>query len=449
MYKNHRIAVIIPALDEEASLGSVLSDIPAWVDETIVIDNGSRDATAEVARKGGARVLACRRRGYGSACLTGLAAAFANPAPPEIIVFIDADYSDRPGEMERLVKPIAKDEVDLVIGSRVLGKAEPGSLTPQQRWGNWLACRLMRLFWGVRFTDLGPFRATRASAYESLGMCDPDFGWTVEMQIKAARARLRAIEVPVSYHCRIGVSKISGTLRGVWLAGKKILGTIFRAAWHERIQKRRPPTTERLIVFSRYPTPGKTKTRLIPELGPAGAANLQRELTEHTLQWCRELQKEAGTEILLHYCGASRGQFKRWLGDDIRFKPQQGCGLGERLLHAFGNAFDEGARRVLAVGIDCPGLTSALSRQALDALESHDVVLGPATDGGYYLIGLRRPVPALFAGIDWGSEKVFEQTEAIAQQLQLRIAKLDPLGDIDEPDDLELWESTKSNRQTS
>ena len=220
------IAVVIPALNEEASIGRVLSAIPDWVDDVIVADNGSTDRTPEVARQHGARVVLEPERGYGAACLAGIAAL----RNPDIVVFLDADFSDHPEEMARLVDPILNGRAELVIGSRVLGEHEPGALTPQARFGNRLACALIRLIWGARFTDLGPFRAIRFTALQELKMRDRDFGWTVEMQVKAASRRMPSCEAPVSYRRRIGRSKISGTLSGVVKAGIKILYTIFKHA---------------------------------------------------------------------------------------------------------------------------------------------------------------------------------------------------------------------------
>jgi glycosyltransferase involved in cell wall biosynthesis len=222
------VAVIIPALNEEEAIGQVLAEIPPEaVSDVIVVDNGSTDATVTAAKAGGARVVHEPRRGYGSACLRGIAELQA----PEVVVFLDADHSDHPAELPSLVRPIAEDRADLVIGSRTLGERQPGALTPQQIWGNRLACFLLRAIYRHRFTDLGPFRAIRYRSLLDLGMSDPDFGWTIEMQIKALKHGLRIEEVPVSYRRRIGQSKISGTLRGTILAGYKIITTIFRYAW--------------------------------------------------------------------------------------------------------------------------------------------------------------------------------------------------------------------------
>jgi glycosyltransferase involved in cell wall biosynthesis len=223
-----RIDVAIPALNEEASLPLVLAALPhPPVGRVVVADNGSRDATARVAREGGALVVPAARRGYGSACLAALDWLRRND-PPDIVVFVDADFSDHPDELPRLVAPLLAGEADLVIGSRVLGQRERGALLPQARAGNLVACFLIRLLYGHRYTDLGPFRAARWEALERLGMADPDFGWTAEMQVKALRYGLRVTEVPVSYRRRTGVSKITGTVTGTLRAGYKILWTVLR-----------------------------------------------------------------------------------------------------------------------------------------------------------------------------------------------------------------------------
>lgn len=207
----------------------MLKDIPPeLVREIIVVDNGSRDATAAVAQAGGARVVHEKHRGYGSACLRGIAEVHS----AEVIVFLDADHSDYPEELGLLLRPIFEGEADFVLGSRVLGIREPGALAPQAYWGNRLATFLMRLLAGFAYTDLGPFRAIRLSSLNALEMGDRDYGWTAEMQVKAARLGLRIREVPVSYRRRKGVSKISGTVGGTLRAGGKILYTLWKyGAW--------------------------------------------------------------------------------------------------------------------------------------------------------------------------------------------------------------------------
>lgn len=219
------VTVILPAQNEEKSLPLVLGDLP-HVGRVIVVDNDSSDCTAEVARQAGAEVVTERRRGYGAACLAGIAALAS--APPEVVVFLDADFSDHPEELPTLVDPILAGDYDFVLGSRLMGNRERGAMPPQGVWGNRLACFLMWLRFRVHYTDLGPFRAIGYQQLQSLGMVDENFGWTIEMQIKATQAGLRIKEVPVSYRRRIGVSKISGTISGTFRAGTKILWTVAR-----------------------------------------------------------------------------------------------------------------------------------------------------------------------------------------------------------------------------
>ena len=216
---------VIPALNEAASIGRVLELLPRpLVRRAVVSDNGSVDGTADVARAHGALVVSEPERGYGAACLRGIGALELDP--PDVVLFLDGDLSDDPSEAEQLVEPICSGRADLVIGSRTRGVREPGALTPQARFGNWLATRLIRSLYGVRYTDLGPFRAIRWDSLRRLGMRDRAFGWTVEMQVKAARRGVRAEEIPVRYRRRIGRSKISGTVSGSVRAGIAILGVI-------------------------------------------------------------------------------------------------------------------------------------------------------------------------------------------------------------------------------
>lgn len=231
------VTVVIPALNEEKSLPLVLDDLPD-VGQVIVVDNGSTDTTAEVARQGGATVVTESQRGYGAACLRGLATIREQiqrgRVAPQIVVFLDADYSDHPDLLPDLVAPIIRGTADFVLGSRLLGEREPGAMPPQSMYGNKLACFLMRILFGVRYTDLGPFLAIEYGTLCQLEMTDENFGWTIEMQIKAARTGLRMWEIPAPYRKRVGTSKISGTLSGTMKAGSKILYTIAKYGLQRR-----------------------------------------------------------------------------------------------------------------------------------------------------------------------------------------------------------------------
>jgi glycosyltransferase involved in cell wall biosynthesis len=224
------IFVIIPAFNEQNAVCNVVSEIPKnLVKEIIVVNNGSTDNTVEQAISCGATVLDEPRKGYGNACLKGIEYLNGKPVKDhDIVVFIDADYSDYPAEMPKLVEPILKKQADMVIGSRALGQKEKGAMTPQQIFGNWLATTLLRVLYKVEFTDLGPFRAIRFAQLMQVDMKDKTYGWTVEMQLKAAKKGLKSMEVPVDYRRRIGQSKVSGTVKGTIMAGYKILWTIVK-----------------------------------------------------------------------------------------------------------------------------------------------------------------------------------------------------------------------------
>lgn len=223
------VDVIIPAFNEENGVGEVVREIPrAFVREIIVVNNASTDNTEVIAREAGATVLREPVPGYGRACLRGIAHLQLSDPPPEIVVFLDADHSDFPEEIPNVIQPIIEGKADLVIGSRAIGQRERGSMTPQQVFGNWLATRLLSILYGATFTDLGPFRAIRFNKLLALNMQDKTYGWTVEMQLKAARDGLLYVEVPVRYRRRIGFSKISGTVKGTLLAGYKIIATILK-----------------------------------------------------------------------------------------------------------------------------------------------------------------------------------------------------------------------------
>ena len=227
-----RIAVLIPAYNEARSIGQVIAALPKSVTEVVVIDNNSTDGTAAEAKKNKAIVVHESRKGYGYACLKGM--AFLEQNPPDIVVFLDGDFSDFPEELDKIVSPILSGKVDFSLGARVKSLREKGALTPQQIFGNALACTLMRYLYQSRFSDLGPFRAIRWETLQSLQMKDQTYGWTVEMQLKILRRKLPYAEIPVQYRKRIGVSKVSGTVKGTLFAGYKILkwiGTFYFSGW--------------------------------------------------------------------------------------------------------------------------------------------------------------------------------------------------------------------------
>ena len=224
----YAVKVIIPAHNEAAAISKVIRDIPNFVQETIVVDNASTDLTSEVAKCAGATVLVEPNKGYGSACLKGIKYIQNSNPKTDIVVFLDGDYSDYPEQMSEIIAPILNQNIDFVLGSRKRSLSQKGAMQPQQRFGNWLATNLMRLFFNSKFTDLGPFRAIKCEVLQQLGMKDKTYGWTVEMQLKILKQNFSYSEIPVKYRNRIGVSKVSGTLKGTIFAGMKILTWIFK-----------------------------------------------------------------------------------------------------------------------------------------------------------------------------------------------------------------------------
>ena len=222
------VKVIIPAYNEAPAISKVIGDIPNFVQEIIVVDNGSTDPTSEVAKRAGATVLIEPNKGYGFACLKGIEYIQNSNQKTDIIVFIDGDYSDYPQQMFEIIAPILNQNIDFVLGTRKKNLSEKGAMRPQQRFGNWLATNLMRLFFDSKFTDLGPFRAIKYQVLQQLSMKDKTYGWTIEMQLKILKQNFTYMEVPVKYRNRIGVSKVSGTLKGAIFAGVKILTWIFK-----------------------------------------------------------------------------------------------------------------------------------------------------------------------------------------------------------------------------
>lgn len=424
-----KISVIIPAYNEHEALSHVLRDLP-WdiLKEVVVVDNGSTDGTGEAALRFGARVIKEPRRGYGFACLAGIGAI----DDTDIVVFLDADYSDYPDELRHLVEPIILNESDLVIGSRIRGVHEKGSITPPQFIGNLLATTLVRLIYRKRFTDLGPFRAIRWSSLKKIVMQDTNFGWTVEMQILAIKHGLRIKEIPVSYRRRIGRSKISGTVKGVLGAGAKIMITIAMHALKPTIKK--PQAV--IIEFVKYPRAGHVKTRLAAEIGAEAACHIYKKMAMITHRELVKLQEDKISDLIVYADGSDVGSFKRWLPQSDEIWPQPEGDLGVRLGYVFQRAFDLGYRYVAAVGTDCPGLDANKIRDAIGRLKKSDVVIVPAKDGGYALIGTNRFYHELFRAIPWSSGKVFEKTLKIAKMKNLAVAITEPEADIDTKEDL-------------
>ncbi|BBM83213.1 TIGR04283 family arsenosugar biosynthesis glycosyltransferase [Candidatus Uabimicrobium amorphum] len=440
MYKQ-KIDVIIPVLNEELSIGKVIDDIPSWVRDIIVVDNGCTDNTVEVAVRHGAKVVHEPMRGYGAACLKGISVL----QNPDIVVFVDGDYSDRPQQMHRLVDPIVHGEAEMVIGSRVLGNRERGALTPQARFGNWLACHLIFAVWRVRYTDLGPFRAISYPTLTSFAMCDLNYGWTVEMQIKAAIHRTPSTDVAVDYCRRIGTSKISGTVSGVIGAGYKILTTIFKYA----VRLQQVNKTKRVVLFSKYPLAGKSKTRMIPALGKEGAANLQREMTTFISAKLRRFCRKNNIIFEVRFFGGNRQEMQKWLGESMVMRAQRGEDLGEKMYQAFSQSFNEGTKYCVVTGADCPEVSEEILRLTFLYLKSVPLVIGPAADGGYYLIAMTQRFREVFHNIAWGSSSVLQQTLDAAKKVGIRYQLLPVLHDVDLPEDLSVWQSVKENSEFS
>ncbi len=442
------IAVVIPALNEEGAVPGVIARVPEWIDRVYVVDNGSTDRTAAAAAAAGATVVSEPARGYGRACQAGIVAAASDVGgAPDVVVFLDADGSDFPEQMDRVVDPLVDGRADLVIGSRTRGALANGAMTAPQRFGNILAPALIRLLWGERYTDLGPFRAIRMSSLRSLGMDDNTYGWTVQMQIRASRCGLRVLEVPVDYgRRRAGKSKISGTVQGVLRAGTKILACV--AQEYLRPTPIASRTSESLGIFAKYPEPGRAKTRLIPALGPEGAAALHDQLVRHTLSSVRMLTRDREVDAAIWTAGCDPTRFAEHFKSTFPCVAQPDGDLGTRMLAAMRSMLRTAPAAVL-IGTDCPDLSPGILAAAFDALRTADVVLGPANDGGYYLIGLRRPIPALFEGIEWSTPTVLSRTLERAAALGATVRLLPTLSDVDEPQDLAVWERVSADLSVS
>jgi rSAM/selenodomain-associated transferase 1 len=413
------VVAVIPALDEAAMIGRVVQEVRGGrVDRVIVVDGGSRDGTPEVAAAAGAQVVVERAKGYGRACIAGIAAA----GDAEVVVFLDGDGSDDASAVDALTRPILGDRADVVFGARHVSRAEPGAIAPAARFGNALASTLIRLRYGARVTDLAPFKAVRGEVLRSMRFRQVTYGWTTELTVAAARRGLRILEVPVHYRRRGGgKSKVSGTVRGSVLAGIAILRAVGA-----------PTVMDRLLIMAKSPTAGIAKTRLAAAIGEEAAARLAEAFLADTLRLC-----EGFPDAHVGFF-APRGQH----GDlAARFRApaeaQRSDGLFNGLEEALARSQAVGFRRTVIVDADSPTLPGRLLATAFDALTQTDVVLGPTDDGGYYLIGARGSLPPGVLNVGVPSSRVFRATLDALRRARLRVAVLDPWYDIDTAEDLE------------
>ena len=456
----------MPALNEEAAVGAQVRALRAHpairalpVARIIVVDNGSGDATARVAREAGAEVVSEPRRGYGFACLAGVRAAEGC----DIVLLMDADGSDDSGGAARVAALVLRGEADLAVGSRTRGQREWGALTPQQRVGNAVAALGLRLIYGVQVTDIGPVRAIRREALLGLDMWEMAYGWSTEMLAKAARAGLVIRETPVDYRRRAGgKSKVAGTLGGTLRASVHILRTLARhARWGPRVTTggretlaqpsatvaditggvRQGSARNALFIVARLPVAGLTKTRLGAAIGHGAAAELYTAFLRDLGERFTGAAARDGYDLYWYYAapdGHDDEDFAAYVPMGGRLLRQPEGAFAARLLHGFATLATLGYARIVVLGSDSPQVPDAWVREAIAALATHDVALGPARDGGYYLLGQRAdPAPAdLFTGIQMSTAAVYAETLARARSAGLRVATLPRTFDVDEAGDL-------------
>jgi rSAM/selenodomain-associated transferase 1 len=482
-------SVVIPALNEEPVIGQVvtrLRECPALqlagITDIVVVDNGSDDGTAAVARAAGARVVSEPRRGYGRACLAGVLAA----TDAEVIVLMDGDGSDVPEDILRVWEPVRAGVADLAMGSRTRGRCEPGALTPQQRVGNAVGALLLRLLYGVRVSDLGPLRAIRRETLLRLEMQEMSYGWPTEMLAKAGRLGLKIQELPVDYRRRAGgSSKVAGTLKGTMKASWRILRTIARyrrwqpgdcagaamgrqdahpSGWHggatgpalartgeyrtivyapgkaaeqQEVLASRP--RQALFIVARLPLVGQTKTRLGQAIGHEAATRLYRAFLDDLGKRFAQAARRDGYDLFWFYAApdeASEAAFAACVPTGGGLIPQESGDFGARLWQGFEALGRRGYERIVVLGSDSPHVPAAWVAQAFAALETDDVVIGPARDGGYYLLGQRGAPVDLFRGITMSTPTVYAETLARAEAAGLSVALAPATFDIDEADDL-------------
>jgi hypothetical protein len=433
--------IVIPALNEAAVIGEVVRGLracralqEAGISDIVVVDNGSDDETGEAARAAGARVVQEPRRGYGRACLAGVQAA----KDADVIILMDGDGSDVPDDIVRVWQPVQSGAADLAMGSRVRGQCEPGALTPQQRVGNAVGTTLLRWLYGVRVSDIGPLRAIRRETLLRLEMSEMTYGWSAEMLAKAGRLGLRVDEVPVDYRRRAGgTSKVAGTVSGSIKASYRILRTITR---YRRWQP--DPPRQALFIMARLPVAGQTKTRLGAAIGAEAATALYRAFLRDLGERFTRAAARACYDLYWFYAapaGVGEAAFAAQVPAGGMLFRQEGQDFAARLWHGFRTLSARGYERVVVIGSDSPHLPAAWVAQAFESLATHDVVIGPAEDGGYYLLGQRvqdAPID-LFSGIAMSTATVCAETLARARAAGLSVAQTPATFDIDEADDLD------------
>jgi rSAM/selenodomain-associated transferase 1 len=434
-------SIVIPALNEAAVIGEVVRRLracralqEAGITDIVVVDNGSDDDTFEVASFAGARVVREPRRGYGRACLTGVQAAQG----ADVIILMDGDGSDVPEDVARVWEPVQMGVADLAMGSRVRGQCERGALTPQQRAGNAVGTLLLRWLYGVRVSDIGPLRAIRRETLLRMEMIEMTYGWPAEMLAKAGRLGLRVSEIPVNYRRRAGgTSKVAGTLNGTIKASARILRTIARyRRWHP------DPPKQALFIVARLPIAGQTKTRLGATIGNGAATELYRAFLRDLGERFTLAAARGGYDLFWYYSapdGAGEAAFAAQVPAGGALLRQEGPDFAARLWRGFQLLSQRGYERVVVIGSDSPHLPAARVAQAFEALTGHDVVVGPAQDGGYYLLGqrVRGAAVDLFSGITMSTATVCAETLARAEAAGLSVALTPATFDIDASNDLD------------
>ena len=449
-----RIAIVMPALNEEAAIShhvraiaehSAIRALP--IERLIVVDNGSDDGTEAAARAAGAEVIPEPRRGYGAACLAGVRAADGS----DIILLMDADGSDDPADAARIARIVLSGEADLAMGSRTRGVMEKGALTLQQRVGNAVGALALRTLYGAHVSDLGPLRAIRRDALLRLQMREMRYGWSTEMLAKAARAGLRIHEEPVAWRQRIaGQSKVGGTLRGSVMAAAHILRTLgFYTGWRPSPARAQMVDSKReaLFIVARTPIAGQTKTRLGAHIGHEAAATLYSAFLRDLGARFTEAAKRDGYDLYWYYTAPeemddalAEKTFAAAAPDGSALLRQVGDDFGQRLRHGFQALCDRGYERIVVVSSDSPHLPVAWIRAAFAALREDGMVIGPARDGGYYLLGMRAHAepPDLFTGIPMSAPDTCARTIERARRQGLSVGYTPRSFDVDEVDDLQL-----------